>query len=46
MPVGVPIASVAFGGCQAQVMNEHDHGPMLNAELPKRLIELIVDGDL
>lgn len=26
-------------------MDQHDHGPMLNAELPERLIELVLDGD-
>jgi len=27
-------------------VDEHDHGPMLNAELAERVIELIVNGDL
>ena len=35
-----------FGGRHTQVVHEHDHGPMLNAELPERVIELVVDGDL
>ena len=29
----------------AQVVHQHDHRPMLKAELPERAIELVLGGD-
>ena len=38
-----------FGGLgrgQSQVVDQHDHGSVLNAEPPKPSIELVLSGDL
>ena len=31
-----------FRGRQAQVVNQHDYGPMLNAEQAERAVQLVV----